>query len=90
MGYYLLVEDSLGRPVNEGILRYRDSEVRVPFTEEKREWVLGISGMMREAQGGRAVGRSHEQVKRCRSCSVRSSCGEALGSVVLPESCVTP
>ena len=78
MGYCVLVEDSLQQPVPEGILRYRDGEVRIPFTADKREWILGIILAMREAQGGRPVGRSHEQVNKCRGCVVRPSCGDRI------------
>lgn len=76
MGYCLLVEDSPQRPVAEGILKYRDREVRVLSTAEKREWVLGIVAAIRDAQDGRPVGRSHALVNKCRSCSVGSSCSE--------------
>ena len=78
MGYCLLVEASMGKTVPEGILRYQDREVRVPFTQEKRDWVLGILFAIREAKGGAPVGRSHQIPKKCRGCSVRSSCGDSL------------
>lgn len=78
MGYCLLVEDSMGRPVPEGILRYRDREVRVPFTQKKREWVLGIILSIRAAKGGVPVERSHRIPQKCRGCSVRPSCGDSL------------
>lgn len=61
MGYCLLVEDCLGKTVQEGILRYCDREVRGAFTAERREWVLGIIDDIREAQGGGAVSRSHNR-----------------------------
>jgi hypothetical protein len=69
MGYCLLVEDSMGKPVPEGILRYQDREVRVPFTQQKRDWVLGIILAVRAAKGGRPVGRSHQLPQKCRTAS---------------------
>lgn len=80
MGYCLLVEDSPQRPVREGILLYRDGkEVRIAFTAERREWILGIIAAMREAQGGGPVGRSNEFANKCRGCVVRAVCGERTG-----------
>ena len=78
MGYCLLVEESMGRPVPEGVLRYRDREVRVPFTQEKREWVLGIILAIKAAKSGTSVARSHRISQKCRGCSVRPSCGDSL------------
>jgi len=78
MGYCLLVEDSMGTPVSEGVLRYQDRDVRVPFTQEKRDWILGIILAIRAAKGGDAVRRSHQIPQKCRGYSVRPSCDDSL------------
>ena len=78
MGYCLLVEDSMGRPVPEGILRYQNREVHVPFTPKERDWVRGIVLAIRSAKGGVPVGRNHQIPQKCRGCSVRFSCGDSL------------
>jgi CRISPR-associated exonuclease Cas4 len=78
MGYCLLVEDSMGKTVPEGVLRYQDREIRVPFTREQREWVCGIVLAVRAAKGGAPVRRSHQISQKCRGCSVRSSCRDSL------------
>ena len=56
----MLFRSSMGTPVSEGVLRYQDRDVRVPFTQEKRDWILGIILAIRAAKGGDAVRRSHQ------------------------------
>ena len=48
------------------------------ITAERRQWILGIIAAVRAAQSGRPVSRSHEQVRKCQSCSVRTGCSDAL------------
>lgn len=60
------------------ILRYQDREVKVPFTPEKHDWVLGIILDIRAAKGGGPVGRSHQIPQKCGGCSVGPSCGDLL------------
>lgn len=78
LGYCLLVEDAMGRPVAEGILKCCDRDVHVLLTPERRERILAIVAAMQEARSGRPVCRSHEQVNKCRGCSVRSSCWDKI------------
>jgi CRISPR/Cas system-associated exonuclease Cas4 (RecB family) len=78
MGYCLLVEDSLRKPVPEGILRYRDREVHVPFTDLKREWTKALVLAVKEARNGGRIERSHQFPQRCRGCSVNSGCSGSL------------
>jgi CRISPR-associated exonuclease Cas4 len=80
--YCLLVEDVLGASVPYGVVKYRDREVRVEYTEELREHALAlIEEMKRDMSAsaeGREVHRSHEEPRRCAGCSLRDVCTESL------------
>lgn len=76
--YCLLVEDVLGARSPYGVIRYRDGEVRVEFTEELREHALAILEEMRAASDAGDVHRSHEDPRRCAGCSMRDVCTESL------------
>ena len=76
--YCLLVEDVLGERVPYGVVRYRDGEVRVEYTDELRAAVIALVAEVREATGAEEVHRSHEDPRRCAGCSVREACAESL------------
>lgn len=76
--YFLLVEDVLERPVPYGLLRYRDRTIRVANTAKLRAELLAILEQMRAAQADAEIGRSHNQVRRCRHCSVAYACSQRL------------
>ena len=76
--YCLLVEDVLGEPVPFGVIRYRDREVRVEYTDELREHALALLEEMRAARDAEEVHRSHDDPRRCAGCSMRDVCTEAL------------
>jgi len=80
--YCLLVEDVLGASVPYGLVKYRDREVRVEYTEELREYGLSLlEGMRRDAEAsaaGEEVHRSHDDPRRCAGCSMRDVCTESL------------
>ena len=80
--YCLLVEDVLGRTVPYGLVKYRDREVRVEYTNELREHALALIAEMEEdmraAAAGEEVHRSHEDPRRCAGCSLRDVCTESL------------
>jgi CRISPR-associated exonuclease Cas4 len=76
--YCLLVEDVLGAQVAYGVIRYRDREARVEFTEELREQTLALIEEMRAASLEDDVHRSHEDPRRCAGCSMRDVCTESL------------
>jgi CRISPR-associated exonuclease Cas4 len=76
--YCLLVEDVLGQSVPFGIIRYRDREVRVEYTDELRGAALALLEEMRAARDADDVHRSHEDPRRCAGCSMRDVCAEAL------------
>ena len=80
--YCLLVEDVLGRTVPYGLVKYRDREVRVEYTDELREHALALIAEMEEdmraAAAGEEVHRSHDDPRRCAGCSLRDVCTESL------------
>jgi len=76
--YCLLVEDVLGEPVPFGVIRYRDREVRVEYTDELREHALALLEEMCAARDAEEVHRSHDDPRRCAGCSMRDVCTEAL------------
>jgi CRISPR-associated exonuclease Cas4 len=76
--YCLLVEDLLDADVAWGIIRYRDAEVRVAYTEELRILLLDVLDDMRAARLAEDVHRSHDEPGRCANCRMRDICDEAL------------
>ena len=81
--YCLLVEDVLGATVPYGLVKYRDREVRVEYTDEMREQALALIDDMKEAMydysvEGLEVHRSHDEPRRCAACSLRDVCTESL------------
>lgn len=76
--YCLLCEEALGARVPYGLIRYRDGEARVEFTEELRAELLSLLAEMRAAKGAAEVHRSHMQAARCAGCGFRGQCDESL------------
>ena len=76
--YCLLVEDVLKASVPYGIIKYRDGEIRVEYTHELRNHLLTLLDGMRVARAADDVHRSHDEARRCRNCSLRDVCDEAL------------
>lgn len=76
--YCLLVEEATGESVPFGVIRYRDRQLRVDYTDELRETLLELLAEMREARDAEDVHRSHEEAARCAACSYREICVESL------------
>ncbi len=77
--YCLLVEEHFQQTVPHGIVQYQDRSLLVPFDASCRAWIWGIVQQLRAIKGqGLIPGRSHQQAGRCRSCSYRPSCTQAL------------
>jgi CRISPR-associated exonuclease Cas4 len=76
--YCLLVQEAVGEHVPYGVIRYRDAQVRVPFTPELRTELIALLEEMREARSASQVHRSHTDARRCTNCSFRELCDEAL------------
>jgi CRISPR-associated exonuclease Cas4 len=79
--YCLLVEDVLDAVVPYGIMRYRDREIRVDYTAEMRDGIIALLEEISAARLADDVHRSHEDVRRCRGCSMREVCTESLADV---------
>jgi CRISPR-associated exonuclease Cas4 len=82
--YCLLVEDVLGATVPYGLVKYRDREVRVEYTDEMRASALALIEEMKEdinaSANGEEVHRSHDDPRRCAGCSLRDVCTESLAT----------
>ena len=76
--YCLLVEEELDASVPYGVIKYRDRDVRVEYTDELKEWALALIEEMRAASGEEEVHRSHDDPRRCAGCSLRDVCVESL------------
>jgi CRISPR-associated exonuclease Cas4 len=76
--YCLLVEETTGESVPFGVIRYRDRQLRVDYTEELREGLLALLAEMRVARRASDVPRSHDETARCAACSYRGICDESL------------
>ena len=76
--YCLLVEEELGAKVPYGVIKYRDRDVRVEYTDELKEWALALIEEMRAASDEEEVHRSHDDPRRCAGCSLRDVCVESL------------
>ena len=76
--YCLLVEEATGEGVPYGVIRYRDRQLRVDYTDELRESLLELLAEMREARQAEDVHRSHDETARCAACSYREICVESL------------
>ena len=76
--YCLLVSDIYKQRPPHGIIRYKDREFKVPFTTELENQLLDIMDTMRIDVNSSNVKRSHNHAGRCRACSYRSTCDEAL------------
>jgi CRISPR-associated exonuclease Cas4 len=82
--YCLLVEDVLGASVPYGLVKYRDREVRVEYTDELRGRALALveelKADMNVSTDGEEVHRSHDDPRRCAGCSLRDVCSESLAA----------
>ncbi|HYG11242.1 MAG TPA: CRISPR-associated protein Cas4 [Pyrinomonadaceae bacterium] len=76
--YCLLVEETTGAGVPFGVIRYRDRQLRVDYTDELRAALLALLAEMREARRAADVHRSHDERARCAACSYREICDESL------------
>lgn len=76
--YCLLVEETTDQRVPFGVIRYRDRQLRVDYTDELRETLLSLLAEMREARRDEDVHRSHDERARCAACSYREICDESL------------
>jgi len=61
-----------------GVIRYRDRQLRVDYTDELRAALFALLAEMRRAREADDVHRSHDERARCAACSYRTLCDESL------------
>ena len=76
--YFVVVEDALQKRPLYGLIRYRNGSIRVENTDELREDLLNVVRQMRRALADDDVRRSHQQARRCATCSVAHACDDRL------------
>jgi CRISPR-associated exonuclease Cas4 len=76
--YGLLVKEHFGRVPPYGILKYRDKAVEIPFTGTLLDEVSTVLDAIQADASKTAVGRSHDEPKRCRACGFRAVCDQRL------------
>jgi len=76
--YFLLLEDTLQRPVPYGLIRYTNRTLRVANTDELRARLIDVIAQMRGLLARPDVQRSHNYAQRCARCSMAHICDERL------------
>lgn len=76
--YCILVEEAYGEAPPYGIVRYGEREFEVDYTDDLKSLVLQKIEEMRAAEKTGDVHRNHNRPGKCRSCSRREICPEAL------------
>ncbi len=77
--YMVLLESRYGPAfAGYGVVRYRATEFRVPFTPELRRKCITAAEAIRDARRAAAIHRSHEIRAKCWACGVRRACDESL------------
>jgi CRISPR/Cas system-associated exonuclease Cas4 (RecB family) len=82
IGVYMLLTAKTygGEFAGYGVVRYRSRAFRVPLTSDLSSECRAVADEVRSARRARNVHRSHASVARCRGCSLRHDCVEALGT----------
>ena len=76
--YCMLVEDKYGKSPPYGIIRYKNTQFKVPYELRWKEMVLELKKKMEEdLKRGRAH-RNHYNVKKCENCVRKEFCPERL------------
>ena len=57
MTYYVLVEDTLACPVLYGVMQYSDAQRQIPFTADRKRFVLQLADEIRRKRGSPNVHR---------------------------------
>ncbi len=78
LAYCLLVEEQDGKRPPYGLLRYSTETFRVDYNNQTKQHIISVIEEMREAAKQHEVHRSHDVPAKCRMCSYRTICDEAL------------
>jgi CRISPR-associated exonuclease Cas4 len=76
--YCRLVEAHYGKRPSHGVLRYASDTFEISYTPEIERELRRTLELMAEAEGAGIAHRSHQEAARCRACSQRRNCDEAL------------
>jgi CRISPR-associated protein Cas4 len=77
--YMVLLESRYGAEfAGYGVVRYRATEFRVPYTAELRRKCITVAEAIRDARQAGVIHRSHEIRAKCWACGVRRACDESL------------
>lgn len=76
--YCLLVEKTYGKRPAYGIIHYNNRDFAIDYTRELESSLLDLLADMKRDDHKKEVGRSHEQVSRCRRCGFRKICDQSL------------
>jgi CRISPR-associated exonuclease Cas4 len=76
--YCILVEEHYGRRPPYMRLQYSDRYIDEPYTPQRQQWVLNLCQEVRRARRQASIDRSHQVSGKCRGCSQRQNCGQAL------------
>jgi len=77
--YCLLVQKTYGKRPPHGIIHYPDHDFAVDYTRELESALLDLLADIRRDERRSDVGRSHDDVQRCRRCGFRDGCDMRLG-----------
>ena len=75
--YCQLLEDAYGSLVPYGIIIYKNSDFKIPFTPKLRFELDSIIKKMRKSINTK-IELNHNDPNKCRGCSMRAYCGEKL------------
>src|SRR5688572_30674022 len=78
LAYCLLLEEQESTRPPYGLLRYSTETFRVDYNSQTRQHVIAVIAEMREAAKQLEVHRSHDVPAKCRMCTYRTVCDEAL------------
>ena|ERR1035438_6244690 len=76
--YCILVEEHHGRKPPFMRIQYADRYIDEPYTIERKQSVLQLCEEIRRARRASSVNRSHQTSRKCRNCSQRQNCDQAL------------
>ena len=76
--YCLLIEEEKGTPPPYGIIRYGETEFEINYDDDLKKLLIGKLEDMREALKTEDIHRNHNREGKCKNCSRRDLCPEAL------------
>ncbi len=78
VAYCLLLEEMSGKTPPYGIIKYSGTEFEIEYDESLKELLIDKMADMREIMKTEDIHRNHNREGKCRHCSRRELCPEAL------------